>query len=148
MEGLWKVEFKHCWNSIVEVHSHFLCTCSHHLRAAMYQLSPPPLALNSCFSDLSDFLKYFNLSVANLGGAHPARGPPTAQNFLDFMQFFGKFDKIVCWHPPEGRRLLLQGILDPPLSLIHLGKTPITPKRRYCRNVRLDINGRSFDSFL
>ena len=28
--------------------------------------------------------------------------PPTAQNFLDFMQFFGKFDKIVCWRPLEG----------------------------------------------
>ena len=49
-------------------------------------------------------------------GAHPAP-PPTAQNFLDFMQFFGKFDKIVCWRPPpEGRRPLLQGILDPPLE--------------------------------
>ena len=34
----------------------------------------------------------------------------TAQNFLGFMQFFGKFDKIVCWRPPpalEGRRPLL-----------------------------------------
>ena len=48
-------------------------------------------------------------------GAHP---PPTAQNFLDFMQFFGKFDKIICWRPPppEGRHPLLQGILDPPLT--------------------------------
>ena len=27
-------------------------------------------------------------------------GGPTAQTFLDFMQFLGKFDKIVCWcHP-------------------------------------------------
>ena len=25
-----------------------------------------------------------------------------AQNFLDFMQFFGKFDKIVCWRSPRG----------------------------------------------
>ena len=49
-------------------------------------------------------------------GAPPVRAPPTAQNFLDFMQFFGKFDKIVCWRPPEGRRPLLQGILDPPLT--------------------------------
>ena len=40
---------------------------------------------------------------------------PTAQNLLDFMQFFGKFDKIICWRPLEGRRPLLQGILDPPL---------------------------------
>ena len=38
------------------------------------------------------------LSVADLGG----RPPPTVQNFLDFMQFFGNFDKIVCWRPPRG----------------------------------------------
>ena len=38
-----------------------------------------------------------------------------AQNFLDFMQFFRKFDKIVCWRPPRGSAPLLQGILDPPL---------------------------------
>ena len=25
--------------------------------------------------------------------------PPTAQHFLDFMQFWGKFDKIICWRP-------------------------------------------------
>ena len=46
---------------------------------------------------------------------------PTAKNFLDFMQFLGKFDKIVCWPPPpEGRRPLLQGILDPPLDSFHI----------------------------
>ena len=27
--------------------------------------------------------------------------PPTAQNFLDFMQFSGKFGKIICWRPPR-----------------------------------------------
>ena len=43
------------------------------------------------------------MSAADLGGTHPARAPlPTVQNFLDFMQFFGKFDKIVCWCPPRG----------------------------------------------
>ena len=42
--------------------------------------------------------------------------PPTAQNFLDFMQFWGKFHKIVCWRPLEGRRPLLRGILDLPLK--------------------------------
>ena len=42
--------------------------------------------------------------------------PPTAQNFLDFMQFSGKFDEIVCWRPPQGGSApLLQRILDPPL---------------------------------
>ena len=35
-------------------------------------------------------------------GAHPAHTPPTAQNFLNFMQFFAKFGKIICWHPPGG----------------------------------------------
>ena len=37
-------------------------------------------------------------------GGRPRRAPPTAQNFLNFMQFLGKFDKIVCWHPlpPRG----------------------------------------------
>ena len=58
-------------------------------------------------------------SVADLGGGRTRRAPPpTVQNFLDFMQFFGKFDKIVCWRPPlEGWRPLLQGILDPPLGM-------------------------------
>ena len=41
--------------------------------------------------------------AANLGGGRWGYavtglrgGPNTAQKFLDFMQFFGKFDKIVC----------------------------------------------------
>ena len=35
-------------------------------------------------------------------GEHPRRTPPppTAQKFLNFMQFFAKFGKIICWHPP------------------------------------------------
>ena len=52
--------------------------------------------------------------MADPGGARP----PTAQKFLDFMQFLGNFDKIVCWRPPEGRRPLLLGILDPPWEYI------------------------------
>ena len=35
------------------------------------------------------------------GGAPGAR-PDMVQNFLDFMHFFVKFDKIVCWRPPGG----------------------------------------------
>ena len=51
--------------------------------------------------------------VSDIGEGAPL---PTAQNFLDFMQFFGNFDKIVCCRLPlEGRRPHLQGILDPPL---------------------------------
>ena len=46
------------------------------------------------------------ISVADLGGAPLARPtptppPPTAQNFLNFMQFFAKFGKIICWLPGE-----------------------------------------------
>ena len=32
----------------------------------------------------------------------PPPPPPTAQNFLKFMQFFGKSGKFVCWRPPPG----------------------------------------------
>ena len=35
-------------------------------------------------------------------GAPLACAPPTAQNFLNFMQFFVKFGKIICWRPPGG----------------------------------------------
>ena len=38
------------------------------------------------------------LAVADLGG-RTRRAPPTAQNFLNFMQFFTKFGKIICWRP-------------------------------------------------
>ena len=71
-----------------------------------------------CRPITTSFLSNYLGPVADLGGGAPgARPPPTVQNFLDFMQFFGKFDKIVCWRPPplEGWRPLLQGILDPPL---------------------------------
>ena len=48
-------------------------------------------------------------------GVPLARAPPMAKNFLNFMQFFTKFGKILCWRPPEGWRPLLRGIVDPPL---------------------------------
>ena len=54
--------------------------------------------------------KWFDYTSNGSKGA-----PPTAQKFLDFMQCLGKFDKIVCWRPLDGRRPLLQGILDRPL---------------------------------
>ena len=38
------------------------------------------------------------------GGSKGDGRTPTAQNFLNFMQFFGKFGKIICWRPPEGWR--------------------------------------------
>ena len=42
-----------------------------------------------------------SLSVADLGG-RPRRAPPppSDQIFLDFMQFLGKFNKIVSQRPP------------------------------------------------
>ena len=56
-------------------------------------------------------------SGGSKGGAPGARPPPTDQNFLNFMQFFGKSDKFVCWCPLlEGWRPLLREILDPPLQ--------------------------------
>ena len=39
-------------------------------------------------------------SVADPRGSSPGTHPTTAQNCLDFTQFLGKFDKIVCWRPP------------------------------------------------
>ena len=55
------------------------------------------------------------------GGAPPACTPPTTQIFLNFVQFFGKFGKIICWCPLEDWRPLLWGILDPPmLNAIYL----------------------------
>ena len=54
------------------------------------------------------YLLKVSRSVADLRGGIPAR-PPTAQNFCNFMQFIGKFCKIIglCpllegWHPSYG----------------------------------------------
>ena len=44
----------------------------------------------------------------------PAGGP----NSFNFMQFLGKFGKIVCWRPLEGWRPQLGEILDPPLDTL------------------------------
>ena len=42
--------------------------------------------------------------------------PPRGPNSFNFMQFLGKFGKIVCWRPPlESWHPLLGEILDPPL---------------------------------
>ena len=38
--------------------------------------------------------------VANLRGAQGTRAPPGGPNSFNFMQFLGKFGKIVCWRPP------------------------------------------------
>ena len=41
---------------------------------------------------------------------------PPDPNSFNFMQFLGKFGKIICWHPPESWRPLLG---DPPLLNAH-----------------------------
>ena len=99
------------------------------------------LNLKYWFSQFSRYL-YSNFKIESrkqwrIQGCAPALPlPPMAQNFLDFMQFLGKFDKIVCWRPLEGRRPLLQGILDPPLVSLKWQFTtwsimafPIFPRR-------------------
>ena len=43
------------------------------------------------------------------------RIPRGGPNSFNFMQFLGKFGKIVCWLPPGSWRPLLREILDPPL---------------------------------
>ena len=47
-------------------------------------------------------------AVVDLRGALPVRAPPMVHNFLNFMQFFGKFGKIIGWHPLPG------GLAPPP----------------------------------
>ena len=43
------------------------------------------------------------VSVADLGGREGCAPPPPGHpNSFDFMQFSGKFGKIVCWRPPWG----------------------------------------------
>ena len=40
-------------------------------------------------------------SPTSSGGFRGGAPPYTAQNFLNFMQFFAKFGKIICWCPPR-----------------------------------------------
>ena len=38
--------------------------------------------------------------MADLRGARGMHAPPGGPNSFNFMQFLGKFGKIVCWRPP------------------------------------------------
>ena len=40
------------------------------------------------------------LAVADLRGAQGICAPPGGPNSFNFMQFMGKFGKIICWRPP------------------------------------------------
>ena len=62
-------------------------------------------------------------AVADLRGVRGMRAP-WGPNSFNFVQFLGKFGKIVCWRAPPGSWCpLLREILDPPLSrdLANLG---------------------------
>ena len=58
----------------------------------------------------------FDVNITSGGSKGGARdvGP----NSFNFMQFLGKFGKIVCWCPPGSWRPLLAEILDPPLITV------------------------------
>ena len=63
---------------------------------------------------------YTNVSGGSKGGPG-APPPPHGLKFSWFHAVFGKFwqNGILALPPPEGRRPLLQGILDPPLNVIY-----------------------------
>ena len=60
-----------------------------------------------------------NKTMCFSGGSEGARGTPLGPNSFNFMQFLGKFGKIVCWRPPESWCPHLGEILDPPLCFLH-----------------------------
>ena len=59
--------------------------------------------------------KYVN--IGGFRGTHPACVPLWPEIFSISCSFLKKIDKFVCWcpPPPDGWRLLLWGILAPPL---------------------------------
>ena len=61
------------------------------------------------------------LAVADLHSKMLDARPPGGPNSFNFMQFLGKFGKIVCWRPPPpgSWRPHLVEILDPPLTSVH-----------------------------
>ena len=46
-------------------------------------------------------VQYYNLNSGGSKGSREGR-PPGGPNSFNFMQFLGKFGKIVCWHLPRG----------------------------------------------
>ena len=70
----------------------FVCRSLNHLN---YELHLGHKDIFAIFSRL-------NLSTMHSGGS---KGAPPGPNFLNFMQFFPKFGKIICWHPPPPRRV-------------------------------------------
>ena len=64
------------------------------------------LALVQCINVIPWQMQCFLFLYSD--GSRGGRPPPTAQNFLNFMQFFGNFGKIICWSPLPG------GLAPPP----------------------------------
>ena len=61
-------------------------------------------------------MKHIQKPVADLRGGTRDVRPPGGPNSFNFMQFWGKYGKIVCWCPLGSLRPLLGEILDPPLE--------------------------------
>ena len=69
--------------------------------------------------------------MADLRGARGTRAPPGGPNSFNFMQFLGKFGKIVCWRPPGG----VGEILDPPLLGVQINYMYIIEQNLWTRLV-------------
>ena len=88
-------------------------------------LDPPQLAVLGIIRVLHKYAKLalmhtlqWRIYIVKFWTRPPSPGGP---NSFNFMQFLGKFGKIICWRPlppPGSWRPLLGEILDPPLHCI------------------------------
>ena len=87
-----------------------------------------PLDLDNIFTNIIPFVYQFenfkpneHLFFVISGGSKGARGTrapsPGGPNSFNFMQFLGKFGKIVSWRPPGKLAPPCGEILDPPLVM-------------------------------
>ena len=93
-----------------------LCSCGLDVSLCLLNASERILSSKERFLIFS-CLSWSNISIGGSKGGREGRAPPPGgPNSFNFMQFLGKFGKIVCWRPPLGSwRPLLREILDPPL---------------------------------
>ena len=59
---------------------------------------------------------FFSMPVADLHSK--VLDAPPVPNSLNFMQFLGKFGKIICWHPLGGWRRYLEEFPVPKLNAV------------------------------